>query len=199
MGSETYRHFDPWRPSPVKEESRSQIVESHYFNVDHVTLDSPQSGRFDRYVLHGNFGDTVGILAVTEDGRIPLIEQYRVPTHRWTLEIPGGHATTLQERPTDVAVRKLREEGGYEAKDLIQFTRFIEEPSFSSQYTSLFLATGLTPVSRSVIGPESPRSDVRLYTVDEAMQLVTNGTIVDSKTIIAILRLNGGLLKQIKG
>ncbi|RSX53982.1 ADP-ribose pyrophosphatase [Bifidobacterium goeldii] len=199
MSNETYRQFDPWRPAPFKEEARKQIVSSHYFNVDHLTLESPQSGRFDRYVLHGNNGDSVGVLAVTSDGQIPLVEQYRIPTHRWTLEIPGGHASSPTERAQDVAVRKLREEGGYEAKEFVQFTRFIEEPSFSSQYTALFLATGLTPVERSVIGPESPRSDVRLYTVDEAMELVNNGTIVDAKTIIAIVRLHGGLLKHIKG
>lgn len=26
MDSDTYRPFDPWRPTPVKEESRKQIV-----------------------------------------------------------------------------------------------------------------------------------------------------------------------------
>ncbi|KAB7790066.1 NUDIX domain-containing protein [Bifidobacterium leontopitheci] len=199
MGNETYRPFDPWRPSPVKENGRKEIFNSHYFNIDHVNLESAASGTFDRYVLHGNNGDTVGVLAVTDDGMVPLVEQYRIPTHRWTLEIPGGHPATPTERPSEVAERKLREEAGYEAKELVQFTRFIDEPSFSSQYTSLFLATSLSQVERAVIGPESPRSDVRLFTPEEAVRLIINGTIVDAKTIIAILRLNNGLLKSIKG
>jgi len=52
-------------------------------------------------------------------------------------------------------------------------------------------------VDRSAIGPETPRSAVRLYTQQEAMEMVTNGTIVDAKTIIAILRLHEGLLEHI--
>ena len=168
MDSDTYRPFDPWRPTPVKEESRKQIVETHYFNVDRVAFSSAQVGQFERFILHENNGDTVGVLAVTADGKIPFVEQYRIPTHRWTLEIPAG-----------------------------QFTRFINTPSFSSQYTALYLATGLKEVDRSAIGPETPRSAVRLYTQQEAMEMVTNGTIVDAKTIIAILRLHEGLLEHI--
>ena len=46
MDSDTYRPFDPWRPTPVKEESRKQIVETHYFNVDRVAFSSAQVGQF---------------------------------------------------------------------------------------------------------------------------------------------------------
>ena len=187
--NETYRRFDPWRVSPVREESRHQIVESHYFNVDRVAFSSPQVGQFERYILHENNGDTVGVLALTDDGRIPFIEQYRIPTHRWTLEIPAGHSNAPSEKPLDVAVRKLREEAGYEAKKFTQFSRFINTPSFSSQHTALFAATGLTPTSRGDFGPETPRSDVRLITTDASYEMVVTGTILAAKSIIAVLRL----------
>ncbi|KFI50181.1 NUDIX domain-containing protein [Bifidobacterium biavatii] len=190
MSNETYRRFDPWRTSPLKEESRKQIVKSHYFNVDQVSLSSPQAGTFERYVLQGNNGDAVGVLAMTDDGLIPLVEQYRIPTHRWTLEIPGGHAAEQGEKPLDIAVRKLREEAGYTADHLVQFARFIDTPSFSAQHTALFFATGLHPADRSDFGPETPRPDVRLYTLDQAYEMAVNGTIVDAKTLIAILRLH---------
>ena len=193
MKRKTYRRFDPWRPSPVSEQSREQIVTTHYFNVDHIALRASDGGTFERYVLHENNGDTVGVLGLTTDGNIPLVEQYRIPTHRWTLEIPGGHAKDQTERPLQVAERKLREETGYQAKQFSQFARFINTPSFSTQYTSLFQARELTPVERTEIGPESPRSDVRLVTPEDAYLLVVNGTIVDSKTILAILRLRAGL------
>ena len=80
MSNETYRQFDPWRPSPVKEISRRQIVETHYFNVDHVSYESNQIGSFERYFVQENNGDTVAVLAVTDDGMIPLVEQYRQPS-----------------------------------------------------------------------------------------------------------------------
>ena len=184
MSNETYRRFDPWRTAPVKEEVRKQIVASHYFNVDHVAFNSSEVGHFERYLVQENGGDTVGVLAVTEDGQIPLVEQYRIPTHRWTLEIPAGHALSPDERPLDVAARKLREEAGFEAERFSQFSRFINTPSFSNQHTALFLATGLTPSDRSKLGPETPRAEVRLFSLDEAYDMVINGTIVDAKTII---------------
>ena len=191
--NKTYRRFDPWRTAPVTEVSRNQIVQTYYFNVDEVHLQSPGSGEFQRYVLHDNTGDTIGVLATTDDGRIPLVEQYRLASHRWTLEIPAGHAKDPAERPLAVAQRKLQEEAGYQAGHLTQFARFINTPSFSTQHTTLFAASGLTPVDRVQIGPESPRSDVRLFTPQEAYGLVLNGTIVDAKTVIAILRLHGKL------
>lgn len=126
MSNETYRQFDPWRPSPVKEISRRQIVETHYFNVDHVSYESNQIGSFERYFVQENNGDTVAVLAVTDDGMIPLVEQYRIANHRWTLEIPAGHANNPSERPTDVAKRKLAEEAGFDATKLTQFTRFMK-------------------------------------------------------------------------
>lgn len=190
MSDTTHRRFDPWRPAPVKEDSRKQIVESHYFNVDCVGYTSSEVGHFERFLLQENNGDTVGVFALTPDGRVPFVEQYRIPTHRWTLEIPAGHAITAGERPLDVATRKLRDEAGYEAAHLSQFGRFINTPSFSNQHTALFFASGLTSVSRSSIGPETPRSSVRLYTPDEAYQLVLNGTIVDAKSVIAVLRFH---------
>lgn len=148
MSNETYRQFDPWRPSPVKEISRRQIVETHYFNVDHVSYESNQIGSFERYFVQENNGDTVAVLAVTDDGMIPLVEQYRIANHRWTLEIPAGHANNPSERPTDVAKRKLAEEAGFDATKLTQFTRFMNTPSYSTQHTAIFFATGLTPASR---------------------------------------------------
>ncbi|MBW3081861.1 NUDIX domain-containing protein [Bifidobacterium phasiani] len=193
MSTDNYRTFDPWRPAPVREGARKQIVESHYFNVDRVSFESPGIGQFERYVLQENNGDTVGVLAVTDEGTIPFVEQYRVPTHRWTLEIPAGHANSHSERPLDVAKRKLREEAGFEAGRMAQFCRFVNTPSFSNQHTALFYATGLTPTVREPMGPETPRPRVRFYTLDDAYQMVINGTIIDAKSVIAVLQARCGI------
>ena len=189
MSSDTHRRFDPWRPSPVKEISRNEIIETHYFDVDHVTYESNQIGSFERYFVRENNGETVAVIALTDDGMIPLVEQYRLANHRWTLEIPAGHAIESTERPMEVAARKLAEEAGYEAGNLTQFARFMNTPGYSTQHTSVFFATDLKPVTRTEIGPETPRSDVRLVPLDEAYQMVVNGTIADAKSVVAILRL----------
>ncbi|KFI65832.1 NUDIX domain-containing protein [Bifidobacterium cuniculi] len=187
MTKETYRRFDPWRATPVNEESRETVLASHYFNVDRVAFESREIGHFERLILHKNNGDSVGVIGLTADGRIPLIEQYRIPVHRWTLEIPAGHAIHPGERPMDVAQRKLAEEVGYRAGYLTQFCRFINTPSYSTQYTALFFANDLVPVDQE--GDDALLSSVRYFTPEEAYKLVVNGTILDAKSIIAIQRL----------
>ncbi|OZG69036.1 NUDIX domain-containing protein [Bifidobacterium eulemuris] len=197
MSNDTYRRFDPWRPSPVKEISRKQIIETHYFDVDHVTYESNQIGSFERYFIRENNGETVAVVALTEDGMIPLVEQYRLANHRWTLEIPAGHANMPSERPMEVAARKLAEEAGYEAGRLTQFARFMNTPGYSTQHTSVFFATDLKPAPRAEIGPETPRSDVRLLSIDDAYQMVINGTIADAKSVVAIMRLKLGIIDHL--
>lgn len=184
--AKTYRPFDRWRTAPIKEESRKQVLSTHYFDVDLVSLEAENIGHFARYVLRENDGDTVAVLAITDDGRIPLVEQYRIPNHSWTLELPAGHAVKKNERALDVARRKLRDEAGYEADSFDQFVRFVNTPSFSTQHTVVYRATGLKEVERTMIGPESPVSNVRLVPVQEAYEMVLNGTIVDAKSVIAI-------------
>ena len=193
MTTHIYRRFDPWRTSPVQEKARKQIMDSHYFSVDRVTFESSDNQTFDRSIVSEKHGDTIAVLAITDDGRIPLVEQYRLPTHRWTLELPAGHPLNDKEAPIDVATRRLREEAGYKATSFNQFARFINTPSFSTQHTTLFYAEGLTPVQPASLAPETPHQNVRLFTVDEAYDMVIAGTILDAKTTIAILRAKIGL------
>ncbi|KFI68756.1 NUDIX domain-containing protein [Bifidobacterium magnum] len=188
MNHKTYRHFDPWRSTSIKETMRETVVEDHHFNVDHVQFDSMDGGPFERMQLHKNNGDSVGVIGLTPEGLIPLVEQYRLPIHRWTLEIPAGHALEKDEQPLRVAQRKLLEEAGYEAEHFSEFARFVNTPSFSDQRTSLFFATGLHKAGDGG-QVDVDRSHVRFYTPQEAHDMVLNGTIIDAKSIIAIGRL----------
>lgn len=194
--SETYRKFDPWRVPPVHEDSRQQILDAYYFSVEKVDLSATNFGHFSRKILREKMGDTVAVLALTEDKMIPFVEQYRIPTHRWTLEIPAGHASSPEEKPAEVAARKLREEAGLNAAELSQIYRFINTPSFSTQHTALFLARGLSDTTREEIGPESQRSSVRYIALNDAYDMVLNGTIIDAKSIIAVLAAKASLAKE---
>lgn len=188
MNQKTYRHFDPWRSTSITETARETVMSDHHFDIDHVEFDSIDSGPFGRMQLHKNNGDSVGVIGLTDDGLIPLVEQYRLPLHRWTLEIPAGHALDKKERPFEVARRKLLEEVGYEADEFSEFTRFVNTPSFSDQHTALFFAHGLHQTGEGG-GTDMDRSHVWLLEPQEAHNMVLNGTIIDAKSIIAIERM----------
>jgi ADP-ribose pyrophosphatase len=58
--------------------------------------------------------DYVNVLAVTADGRIPLVKQFRPALNRYTLELPGG-LLEEGETPARRAVLELEEETGFRA------------------------------------------------------------------------------------
>lgn len=68
----------------------------------------PLGGVFHSLKVH----DYVTVLAVTEDGRVPLVRQYRPAIDRTTLELPGG-LLDGSGSAEDCAVAELVEEVGY--------------------------------------------------------------------------------------
>jgi ADP-ribose pyrophosphatase len=62
--------------------------------------------------------DCVTVLAVTADGRVPLVRQYRPALDRESLELPSGHIDAADETREAAARRELLEETGYEARNI---------------------------------------------------------------------------------
>lgn len=69
------------------------------------------------YVERVHPGGAVAIIAVTDAGALLLVEQYRVPIARTTIELPAGLVGDLahasDESLLDAAGRELEEETGY--------------------------------------------------------------------------------------
>lgn len=60
--------------------------------------------------------DYISVLAVTADGKVPVVRQFRPALERETLELPGG-LRDGDEAPAGAAMRELLEETGHVCPD----------------------------------------------------------------------------------
>lgn len=103
------------------------------------------------YVTRSNAKGCVAILAMTDDRRVILTEQYRPPVGCQVIELPAGLAgdIPLQEgEPLIVAAkRELKEETGYEAKNWSMLFEGTSSAGMTDEMVSIFYATGLTKMT----------------------------------------------------
>ena len=134
----------------------------------------------------------VGILALTDDGKIPMVRQYRKPMETVTLEIPAGKLDK-EEEPLLCGIRELKEETGYEAKEVISLGYMYPSPGFANEITYVYFAKGLSK------GKDNPDEDefldVEEFSVAEIEQMILKNEINDGKTLVAFLKAKAmGLL-----
>ena len=127
----------------------------------------------------------VAVLAVDENGCVPLVRQYRYPLRSHLWEIPAGKLE-VGEDPDFAIVRELREEAGLEAKSIRSLGRFYATCGYSNEIIRLYLATGLTYVGAHP--DEDEFLEIRYFPVDEVYEKCLSGEIEDSKTLVAILK-----------
>lgn len=120
------------------------------------------------------------------DPRILLIRQFRHATGGWLWEIPAGRRDG-DEPPLETARRELREETGRTAARIEPLIAIWTTPGFTDERIHLYWAADLE------IGETAHERDevleIHPIRFSEAVQMVHNGTIDDTKTAVALLLL----------
>jgi ADP-ribose pyrophosphatase len=99
------------------------------------------------YVDRTNATGAALILAVTPEQNVLLVEQYRIPVHARTVELPAGiigdEPGDADESKAEAARRELLEETGYSAEHIEALTTGPACSGLTSERVTLFQATGL--------------------------------------------------------
>ena len=127
----------------------------------------------------------MGVVALTDEGEVLLVKQYRYPYGEILTEIPAGKRDKGEE-PLVTGMRELEEETGYRAACYTPLGTLYPTPGCCDEVVYLYLATGLT---QSEAHPDADEFlDVERCPLEEMVQKVLAGEITDAKTQIGILK-----------
>src|SRR3989304_714373 len=92
-----------------------RVFEDPHVKVRRDTVRLPSGRVVDDYLV-GELEDYALVVAVTPDGEVVLTRQWKKGVRRITLVLPGGRVDGA-ETTVEAAVRGLREETGYVARE----------------------------------------------------------------------------------
>ena len=128
----------------------------------------------------------VCVAALTEDGCLLFVRQFRYPYQKVLLELPAGKLDPGED-PLEAGKRELREETGAEAARYESLGELYPSPGYCGEIIHLYAATGLT------FGQMSPDEDefleVEKIPLVEAARMVLDNEIADAKTQAAVLKV----------
>ncbi len=167
-----------------EELSTQKIFQGHLINLDVRTIRLPNGATATREVVtHRPFA---AVVAINDEKKMLLVQQWREPVKRLTLEIPAGIIDPTDASPLDAMKRELNEEGGYHADYWAEIGQFYTSPGFCDEYAHLFYCDTLTKLTQKRPLDDDEFLTADWYSLKELKKLLAEGKIVDGKTVYAI-------------
>lgn len=178
---------EPLRDEPFEPEvlSTDLVYEGYVWDVrsDRVRYGDGEIVR--QYVAHPG---AVAILALDDEGRVLLIQQYRHPIRHRDWELPAGLLDIAGEEPLAAARRELAEEADLVADHWEPLVSSWTTPGGNDELIRVFLATGLS-AAETAHDREDEEADIRVAWVplEEAVAGVLEGRLHNGILSIGVL------------
>lgn len=125
------------------------------------------------------------VVAVTDEGKLLMVRQYRNALDRYTLEIPAGKLDYPGEPMIECAHRELEEETGFKSEKLEYLLSINTTVAFCNEAIDIFLARDLIP-SRQHLDPDEEIA-VEEWELSDLLELIYSGKMTDGKTVASIM------------
>lgn len=125
------------------------------------------------------YPDWVNVVALTENGHVVLVKQYRHGLQRTLIELPCGGVEPQDTSPLEATKRELLEETGYTGEHFIQTGILSANPANHTNMTYCFLATSVRQIAAPVLD-DTEQLEVMLLPLEEVIELVHNGGILQA-------------------
>ena len=171
---------NPWTVNGEK-----SIYENPWISVTEYDVINPGGNKGIYGKVH--FRNTaVGIAALDEKMNIYLVGQYRFPLNAYSWEIPEG-GSLVEDDPLENAKRELLEETGLLARNWQPLLKMHLSNSVSDELAIVYLARNL--LQHEAEPEETEQLVVKKIPFNEAYNMVEEGTITDSMSVAAIIKI----------
>lgn len=176
---------------------RDQYVDTQILDSDVVFTGAVWDVVEQRFVLPGT--DTsltrqimrhpgaVAVVALDDDNRVMLMQQYRHPLRVIEWEVPAGLLDHAGEEPHVAAARELREEVDLSARTWNVLADQLTSPGGSSEALRIYLARDITTHPASERTAEEAQIKPHWVPLNDAVQAVMAGHITNATACLGIL------------
>lgn len=147
-----------------------------------------------QYVAHTG---AVAVVALDDEGRVLLIQQYRHPIRHRDWELPAGLLDVENESPLRAAQRELAEEADLVANKWVPLVSTFTTPGGNSEVIHIYLATGIS-AAPDIHVREDEEADIRVEWVplSEAADAVMEGRMHNAILAVGVLAAERRLTKR---
>jgi ADP-ribose pyrophosphatase len=173
----------------AKVNSQAVIHEARVFKLVRENVTLPNGITLDMDIIR--HPGAAAIVPLKNNTTVILLRQYRHAIAETIWEVPAG---TLHgnESPLECAKRELEEETGFRADKWEKLGVIAPLPAYSDERIHVYLTMELTPSRQNLDQDEI--LEVQEVTLGDALEMISNGQIKDSKTIsslfLASLKIN---------
>ena len=163
----------------------SMVFEGHVWAVRQDTFAYNGSSITREYIDHPG---AVAVLALDDQDRVLLINQYRHPVQMREWELPAGLLDIAGESALIGAKRELAEEADVQATDWNVLTEFYTSPGGSNECLRVYLARGVS-ASTEVFDRTEEEADIEIRWVplDEVVDAVLARRVQNPSLIVGVL------------